>query len=94
MSFNAKGFKTVTHIGSVDGSAGSNRSLHAYVTNDDKAGVETGNYFDPVIARLHVGDIIMVSLDMDGTPGGCNYVVSAIADGHVTVTLFKATSAA
>lgn len=92
MAFNTYGFKTISHIGSIDGSAGSNRALHAYVANDDQAAVETANYFDSVIKRLHVGDVIMVSWDMDGTPGGGMYVVSSLASSHVTVTLFTATA--
>lgn len=92
MSFNAKGFKTISHIGSVDGSAGSNRSLHAYVTNDDAAGVETSGYFNELVSRLKVGDIIMVSLDMDGTPGGRNYVVSSNNGTAVGITAFAATA--
>lgn len=91
MAFNAYGFKTITHTGSVDGSAGSNRALHAYVTNDDQAGVETANYFDAVIKRLKVGDVIMVSWDMDGTPGGAFYAVSSVTT-HVAITMFTATA--
>jgi hypothetical protein len=91
MAFNAYGFKTLTHIGSVDGSAGSNRALHAYVSNDDQAAIETANYFDTIISRLHVGDIILVSWDMDSTPGGAMYVVSSTTT-HVAVTMSTATA--
>lgn len=92
MAFSTFGFKTITHIGSAAGAAGSNRSLHAYVTNDDAAAVETTSYFDGIAERLKVGDIIMVSLDMDGTPAGRNYVVSGITDGVVGITPFEATA--
>ncbi len=87
MAFNAKGFKTITHIGTPDpnGAAGSNVCLHAYVTNDDTAGVITGGYFNSVAARLKKGDIIMMSLDNDGTAMLRNYVVASVAAGVVTV---------
>lgn len=93
MAFNAYGFKTVTHIGSVDGSAGSNRALHAYVTNDDKAAIETAGYFNSLSDRLKVGDIILASADMDGTPALYGYVVSSNAAGVVGITLGTATAA-
>jgi hypothetical protein len=91
MAFNKYGFITLSHIGSVDGSAGSNRAKHAYVTNDDQAAVETANYFDDIIGRLHVGDQIDVSWDMDGTPGGGMYIVSSVTT-HVSITLATATA--
>lgn len=92
MAFSKFGFKTITHIGSAAGAAGTNRSLHAYVTNDDAAAVETSNYFNGISERVKVGDIIMVSLDMDGTPAGRNYVVSSNTAGVVAITPFEATA--
>lgn len=56
MAYTASGFKTITHIGSIDGAAGANRAIHAYVTVDDAATVETADYFLPIYARLKVGD--------------------------------------
>ena len=94
MAFSAYGFKTITHIGSVAGVAGTNRSLHAYVTNDDAAAVETGGYFNSLSKRLQVGDIILVSLDMDGTPALRSYVVSSNSAGVVGITSGHATAIA
>lgn len=87
MSFNRKGFITVTYIGTpdADGAAGSNVCLHAYVTNDDKAGVETSGYFNSLASRLKKGDIIMISLDNDGTAALRNYVVSSVSAGVVAI---------
>lgn len=87
MAFNAKGFRTVTHIGTpdVNGGAGTNRCLHAYITNDDTAAVITAGYFNSLAKRLMIGDIIMCSLDNDGTPMLRNYIVSNIAAGVVTI---------
>ena len=94
MAFNEKGFKTITHIGtpSTTGAVGTNRSLHAYVTNDDAAAVETGSYFDSYATRVKAGDIIMVSLDIDGTPAQRTYVVASVTAGVVTITAGEATA--
>lgn len=75
MPFNAYGFKTITHIGSVAGEAGSNRALHAYVGNDDRAAIETANFFNDVASRVKTGDLLMVSLDLDGSPSPANYTI-------------------
>lgn len=85
MAYVASGFKTLSHIGSVAGAAGSNRALHAYVTNDTAAQVETSDYFLPIYARLQPGDIILVSIDLDGTRSVRVYVVDTSAAGGVTI---------
>ncbi|MBZ9856756.1 hypothetical protein LB566_23470 [Mesorhizobium sp. CA13] len=87
MAFNAKGFKTLTHIGTpdVNGAAGTNVCLHAYVTNDDTAAVITVGYFNSLAARLKKGDIIMMSLDNDGAPMLRNYLVTANDGTVVTI---------
>ncbi|MEO4045235.1 hypothetical protein AAFN47_26890 [Hoeflea sp. CAU 1731] len=82
---NLKGFKTITHIGTTTGAAGSNRALHAYLTNDDAAAVETSDYFNDLSDRLKVGDIILASLDLDGSPALKNYIVTDITSGAVTI---------
>lgn len=94
MALVISGFKTLTHIGSVDGAAGANRNLHAYVTNDDAATVEAADYFIDIYDRLKVGDQIMVSLDIDGTPGLRHYVVATSSVSGVTITRSTATAAA
>lgn len=87
MAFNVKGFRTLDFIGTPDtaGAAGTNRALHAYITNDDAATVETANYFDEIIGRLKTGDLLEVSLDNDGVIGRRGYIITA-AGGHVTLT--------
>lgn len=90
MAFDVNGFRTLSHIGTVTTSTpGSNRNFHAYVTNDDAAAVETGNYFLALWERLKVGDQIHCSLDMDGTPAGKSYVVSASSSTTVSITAFS-----
>ena len=93
MAFNAYGFKTISHIGTIDGSAGSMRSLHGYVTNDDDAAVETSGYFNSIAERINTGDILLASLDLDGTPDMRSYVMTNNS-GVITVTLSTATAAA
>lgn len=85
MTYTASGFKTITHIGSAAGAAGSNRAFHGYVTVDDAAAVETSDYFLSIYARLKVGDVIMASLDIEGTPTVRTYVVATSAAGGVTI---------
>lgn len=90
MAFNTYGFKTLSHIGTIDGSAGTMRSLHGYVTNDDAAAVETSGYFDTVAARVKSGDQLQVSLDLDGTPSIRTYVMTNTAN---VITIARETSA-
>lgn len=85
MAYAAIGFKTLTHTASVAGAAGGMNALHAYVTNDDQAAVETSGYFNSIWKRLKVGDWIMCSLDLDGTPVGMWKIVTASSSGGVTI---------
>lgn len=87
MAFRAEGFKTFSEIGTPDNTAGSYRSFHGYDTNDDGPTVETANYFDALLlqqGRVKVGDIIMASLDNDGTPLVRHYVVTSVTT-HLTI---------
>lgn len=61
------------------------------VTNDTAAAVEAANYFDDMAAHLNVGDHIYASLDLDGTPKGKAYMVTAIAAGVVTIAELEVT---
>ncbi|MGX1496885.1 hypothetical protein ACSSV1_001921 [Labrenzia sp. MBR-25] len=86
MSLEKSGFRTIAHIGTVDASlAGSVRNIHAYITNDDAAGVETTDYFLTLYDRLKIGDVIFCSLDLDGTPTVRLYVVTASSASSVTI---------
>lgn len=90
MTFNPYGFKTISHIGTIDASAGSMRSLHAYVTNDDAAAVETSGYFNAYAARIMTGDQLIVSLDLDGAKTIRTYMVVNTAN---VITLVRETTA-
>jgi hypothetical protein len=88
MTYNAKGFKTITHIGTADttGAAGTNNCLHGYVSNDDAATVETANYFDTLLdpPRVKTGDLLLASLDIDGTPT-IGFYQFTVSGGHVSI---------
>lgn len=87
MALIKSGFRTLDHIGTVDASlAGSNRTLHAYVTNDTAAQVETSDYFLSLYERLKVGDLLLASIDMDGTPTVQLYVFNAVSSSSVTIS--------
>lgn len=86
MTFNAKGFQTLGVMGTPDGTSGSRRTIHTYITNDGAAQVETSDYFLSIYKRLKVGDLLLASIDVDGTPMQRSYVVSAAAVGGVTIT--------
>lgn len=85
MAFYANGFKTITHMGTPDATAGSQRCLHSYVTNDDTAAVITTNYFLSIYTRLKPGDIILMSLDLDGTIMHRTYVVTVSSAASVVI---------
>lgn len=92
MAFHEKGFRSLaTPMGQPadNSAAGETRQIHTFVTNDDKAAVETSNYFDALLTpkRVKAGDLMVISYDVDGTPGGRWYVLS-ISGGHVVITGF------
>ncbi len=93
MAFHAKGFRSrATPLGVPSDTAdpGNVRQEHTYVTNDDRAAVETSNYFDPLLTpskKVRNGDGLTVYYDIDGTPGGRNYVIT-IVNNHVVITPF------
>lgn len=84
MAFNDKGFITLSHIGSIDGAAGANRALHAYVTSDDRPTVVSSGYFDPLAARLKTGDLILAAFDIAGSATADLVVVTGNTSGTVT----------
>jgi hypothetical protein len=86
MALYKDGFRTIGHIGTVDRSvAGSNRNLHVYITNDDAAALETSDYFLSIYNRLKVGDVLIASIDLDGTQTVRMYVFNAVSSSGVTI---------
>jgi hypothetical protein len=85
MTYDVKGFRTVDFMFNPSGLAGANLGVHKYVTNDDRAAVETAGYFNALAKRVKVGDHIDVTLDLDGTVMRRNYVVTANTGTVVTI---------
>lgn len=93
MAFIKRGFNTVADMGKI-ATTGICNALHTYITNDNAAAVEGSGYFNAMAYKLKIGDIILCSLDIDGTPAGRIYLVSSNNGTAVGLTLFTATAAA
>lgn len=83
MTFNLNSLKIIESFGSV-GVKG--QAVYGYATNDTKATVEGANYFGGAVKVLGVGDIIIVSGDIDGTPFHTSYTVASNNGTTVTLT--------
>jgi hypothetical protein len=94
MAFTVDTLKRITIGPSLGTGRNSVKSLWMYVTNDTAAAVETTGYFNANVANFSAGDQISASLDMDGTPEGRIYLVTAVTATAVTVAPFKATAIA
>ena len=84
MAFNPLGFKTITHIGSLAGAAGTMISKHAYITDDTAVTLETSGYFNAIQDRLPTGSQIDSTLVIAGVPVRKDYVAVNTA-GVITV---------
>ena len=91
MTFHEKGFRSLaTPMGQPadNSSAGETRQFHTYVTNDDRAAIETAGYFNTLwtgAKRVKTGDILLVSFDVDGNPGHRSYTIKISANVVVLV---------
>jgi hypothetical protein len=66
--------------------AGSSRNtIHHYSTPDTHAVVFAANYFNPAAPWLQIGDVIIASTGIGGTPVLRMYMVTNIAAGVVTI---------
>ncbi len=74
MAFDAAGLINFNSGGAVGSGGGSVKNLWHYATNDTDTVVEANAYFDST--ELNQGDILIASLDLDGTPEVKVYVVS------------------
>ncbi|QGZ33919.1 hypothetical protein [Stappia indica] len=87
MALTKSGFRTLDHIGTTNASvAGSNRALHAYVTDDTAAQVETSDYFLSLNERLKVGDVLIATMAKATTPTVRMYVFNAVSSSTVTIS--------
>ena len=74
MAFAAAGLKLIAPGGAIGTGAGSVKNIYHYATNDADTVVEANGYFDST--SLNLGDIVIASLDVDGTPEVKMYIVS------------------
>ena len=67
MAFSRTGFRVVAFGGAISASSPPLK-VALYASNDTLAAIVTDNYFDTLVKELAVGDQIMISADLDGTP--------------------------
>lgn len=91
MTFHEKGFRSLpTTMGqpAQDSGPGEMRQIHTFVTNDDRAAIETSGYFNLLWTsprRVKKGDILDVVYDIDSSPGHRRYIVAIVANAVVLV---------
>lgn len=84
MTFANTGFQDVAVMGTPDGTAGSRRQIHSYITSDAPATVETSDYFLSVYSRLKANDVLLVSYT--GTVRRLrSYIVDTSSSSGVTI---------
>lgn len=84
-AFVLSGLRRAAHGGVL--ATGSPAGLWHYMTNDDGATVIAANYFNGAAAYLGKGDVIIGSLDIDGTPTLKNFIVTSNDGSTVAVAL-------
>jgi hypothetical protein len=65
-----------------------NFTLWHYTTEDNA--VSGSNYFNIASDMVRVNDLIITSLDTDGTPSTVFYIVTGNTDGVISVSAFTA----
>lgn len=85
MAYAAAGLKLISTGGAIGTGSSSSKSIYHYATNDADTVVETDAYFDGIAGDpLVVGDLILASIDIDGTPEVKIYIVS-VGGSDVTI---------
>jgi hypothetical protein len=64
-----------------------NFTLWHYKTDDGS--VATSNYFHNAADMVNPNDLLIVTIDTDGTPATQFYIVSAVSGGVVTVAAYS-----
>ena len=90
MAFSNDGLRRLTHGGVTAAGSGNVVSIWHYATNDADTVVEADGYFDSVSEQMSTGDIIMASLDLDGTPELKSYIAT-VTTGDVAIALQSTT---
>lgn len=93
MAFDRNGLALGSDRATIGTGKGSTKRSWSYFTNDARTAVETNGYFDDGAEDVFQnGDIVHVSFDVDGTPGGRSYV-AVVTAGDVALTPFYETPA-
>lgn len=85
MAYDASGLVKFGGGGTISTGDGSQKSVLAYATNDTSGTVEGANYFDGAADLLVAGDLILASMDIDGTAATKQYVVKSVSAADVVV---------
>lgn len=93
MAFNRDGFQLVGLGGCIAATfptAGNVSRIFHYITNDADTEIEANGYFDTT--PLRKGDVLLASIDIDGTPEGKTYLCTVgtgdQASNDVTIAMF------
>jgi hypothetical protein len=84
MAYDASGLVKFGGGGTISTGEGSQKSVLAYATNDTSGTVEGANYFDGAADLLVAGDLILASMDIDGTT---TITLTDGISGHVVVPI-------
>lgn len=90
MAFHASGFRSIGVMGlpSATSEPGNVRQKHTYVTNDDRAAIETTGYFNALLTpkgKVRTGDQLDVTFDVDSQPDRRAYTLIVVTGVSVTL---------
>lgn len=85
MAFDAKGLISIATVPNI--TAGSSNKIWAYFSNDALSVIDDANYFDGAYDYLTVGDMVLVSANLDGTLEHNTLVIATKASDHITTIL-------
>lgn len=92
MAYNADGLQVFADNSTIGTGSGSIVRGFFYATNDAASVVEASGYFNALADDLNKGDVILATMDRDGTAVAKHYVVTATTATTVTVGLFTTTA--
>lgn len=87
MALDIRNVRVIAHGAAVSDTAPPNKIFH-HATNDTRAAAYGSNYYDDLATKMgaKIGDIIIGSYDLDGTPQSAVGMVTAVG-AHVTIAL-------
>lgn len=68
-------------------------TLWQFATNDLATAVEAAGFFNGLADSMAVGDVILASMDLDGTPVMKTYTVTAISAAKVVTVALQTVTA-